>query len=153
MNKALEQANKALILDEVPIGAIITYRGKIIATGYNKRNTNKNSTSHAELIAISEACNKLGDWRLEECSIYITLEPCPMCAGAIVQARVSTVVYGAPSPKSGFGGSVINILEMDTLNHRCEVIRNIKKDECSRLLKNYFIQMRKKSLNSSKVVV
>lgn len=144
MDLALEEAKKAYELDETPIGAIIVHKGEVIARACNRRNTDKNSLAHAEIMAIQQACEQIGDWRLEECTIYITLEPCPMCAGAIVQARIPQVVYGASSPKAGFGGSVLNILEMDALNHRCEVIRGVGEEESAQLLKEYFKKMRQK---------
>lgn len=144
MKEALIEAQKAFDLDETPIGAIIVYQGKIIGRGCNRRNTDKNSLAHAEIIAINEACAYMGDWRLEECVMYVTLEPCPMCAGAIVQARVPKVVFGARSPKSGFGGSILNVLQMDSLNHRCEVVEGVCQEEASELLKSYFKSMRNK---------
>lgn len=144
MKIALEEANSAYDLDETPIGAVIVYEGKVIARACNRRNTEKNALAHAEVLAINEACKVMGDWRLEECTLYVTLEPCPMCAGAIVQARVPRVVFGASSPKAGFGGSVINILEMDALNHRCEVTRGVCEEETAMLLKKYFKAMRQK---------
>lgn len=143
MQEAIEEAKKAYLLDETPIGAVIVLEDKIIARAYNRRNTDKNSLAHAEIIAINEACLHVGDWRLEDCTIYITLEPCPMCAGAIVQARIPTVVFGAKSPKAGCGGSLVNILQMDQLNHRCEVLSGICEDTCSEILKDYFRKMRK----------
>lgn len=144
MRLALEEARKAYELDETPIGAVIVHNGEVIAKCCNRRNTDKNSLAHAEILAIDEACKHIGDWRLEECTIYITLEPCPMCAGAIVQARIPKVVYGASSPKAGFGGSVLNILELDMLNHRCEVIRDVCTEESGQILKEYFRKMRQK---------
>ena len=144
MELALEEARKAYELDETPIGAVIVHRGEVIAKACNRRNTDKNSLAHAEILAINEACKHIGDWRLEECTIYITLEPCPMCAGAIVQARIPQVVYGASSPKAGFGGSVLNILQLESLNHRCEVIRDVCTEESSQILKEYFKKMRQK---------
>lgn len=144
MEIAIDEAKNAFELDETPIGAVIVHDGKIIGKACNRRNTDKNSLAHAEIMAIDEACKYIGDWRLEECTIYITLEPCPMCAGAIVQARIPKVVYGASSPKAGFGGSVINILQMEELNHRCEVISGICEEESSALLKEYFKKMRQK---------
>ncbi len=145
MVEALALARKAYELDESPIGAIIVYKDQIIGRGYNRRNTDKNPLAHAEVIAIHEACQYLGDWRLEECTIYITLEPCPMCSGAIVQARIPRVVFGARSPKAGFAGSVANVLQMDTLNHRCEVVEGVCEEEASILLKTYFRNMRNKN--------
>ncbi|MGL4362479.1 MAG: nucleoside deaminase [Cellulosilyticaceae bacterium] len=142
MGIALEEAEIAFEHDETPIGAVIVYDDKVIAKAYNRRNTDKHALAHAEIIAIDEACKNIGDWRLEECTIYITLEPCPMCAGAIVQARIPRVVFGASSPKAGFGGSVLNILELDQLNHRCEVIRGVREEESAMLMKKYFKMMR-----------
>ena len=142
MNEALKEAQKALELDETPIGAVITMNGEIIARGYNRRNTDKNPLAHAEIIVIDQAAKKIKDWRLEECTLYVTLEPCPMCAGAIVQARIPKVVFGARSPKAGFAGSVMNILQLDTLNHQVDVIEGVLQDECSQILKMYFRQMR-----------
>ena len=123
MREAIRQARKAGALMEVPIGCVIVYEGKIIARGYNRRNTDKNTISHAELNAIRKASKKLGDWRLEGCTMYITLEPCQMCAGAIVQARVSRVVIGSMNPKAGCAGSILNLLEMEQFNHQVEVTR------------------------------
>lgn len=144
MKEALIEAHKAFALDESPIGAIVVYKGQIIGRGHNRRNTDKNALAHAEVIAINEACQYIQDWRLEECTIYITLEPCPMCSGAIVQARIPRVVFGAHSPKAGFGGSVLNILQMEELNHRCEVVEGVCEEEARELLKTYFKQMREK---------
>lgn len=144
MQIALEEAQKAYELDETPIGAVVVHNGEVIARACNRRNTDKNSLAHAEILAIDEACKYIGDWRLEECTIYITLEPCPMCAGAIVQARIPQVIYGASSPKAGFGGSVLNILQLETLNHRCEVIRDVCTEESAKILKEYFKKMRQK---------
>lgn len=144
MGEALKEAQKAYELDETPIGAVIVYQNQIIARAYNRRNTDKNALAHAEILCIDQACEVIGDWRLEECTMYITLEPCPMCAGAIVQSRIPTVVYGASSPKAGFGGSVLNILQMQELNHRCEVITGVCEEESSLILKDYFKKMRQK---------
>ena len=145
MQEALIEAKKAFELDESPIGAVIVYKEQIIGRGYNRRNTGKNPLAHAEMLAMNEACRFLGDWRLEECTIYITLEPCPMCSGAIVQARIPRVVFGAKSPKAGFAGSVANVLQMEALNHRCEVKEGICEEEASMLLKTYFKNMRSKN--------
>ncbi len=156
MNKALELAQKAFELDETPIGAVVTMGGEVIATGYNRRNTDRNPLAHAEIIAINEAAEKIGDWRLEDCTLYITLEPCPMCAGAIVQARIPKVVFGARSPKAGFAGSVINILQLDTLNHQVDIIEGVLEEECSQILKQYFHNMReikKKEKRTQEVLV
>ena len=118
MKEALRQAKKAAEAGDVPIGCVIVYKDKIIARGYNKRNQQKTALGHAEIAAIRKASKKLGDWRLEECTMYVTLEPCPMCAGAIVQARIPEVVIGAMNPQAGCAGSIINLLQMDRLNHR-----------------------------------
>lgn len=142
MRAALQQARKALALGEVPIGCVIVHEGKIIGRGYNRRNTDKNTLAHAEITAINKASKKIGDWRLEECTLYVTLEPCQMCAGAIVQARVTEVVMGCMNPKAGCGGSVLNILEMPEFNHQVNVTRGILEDECSSMLKTFFKELR-----------
>ena len=134
MKAALAQAKKAAAIDEVPIGCVIVYEGKIIARGYNKRNKEKNTLSHAEMNAIRKASKYLGDWRLEGCTMYITLEPCPMCAGAIVQARVDRVVIGSMNAKAGCAGSVLNLLQMAEFNHQVEVVRGVCEEECSSML-------------------
>ena len=139
LREAIRQA-----LDEVPIGCVIVYEGKIIARGYNRRNTDKNTLSHAELIAIKKASRKLGDWRLEGCTMYITLEPCQMCAGAMVQARVTEAVIGSMNPKAGCAGSVLNILEMEGFNHQVNVRRGVMEEECSRMLSGFFRELREK---------
>ncbi len=144
MKEAFRQAKKAEALDEVPIGCVIVCDGKIIARGYNRRNTDNNTTSHAEINAIRKASKKLGDWRLEGCTIYITLEPCQMCAGAIVQARLDRCVIGAMNPKAGCAGSVLNILEDDRFNHQVEVERGVMGEECSAQLSNYFKGLRER---------
>ncbi len=144
MKEALRQAMKARALEEVPIGCVIVHDGNIIARGYNRRNTDKNTTSHAEINAIRKASKKLGDWRLEGCIIYITLEPCQMCAGAIVQARIDRAVIGSMNPKAGCAGSVLNILEMPQFNHQVEVTRGVLQDECSQMLSGFFRQLREK---------
>lgn len=142
MKAALKQAEKALALGEVPIGCVIVHEGKIIGRGYNRRNTDKNTLAHAEITAINKASKKIGDWRLEECTLYVTLEPCQMCAGAIVQARVTEVVMGCMNPKAGCGGSILNILEMPEFNHQVQVTRGILETECSEILKTFFTQLR-----------
>ena len=145
MGEALKEARKAFELDEVPIGAVIVHNNEIIARGYNRRNTNKNPLMHAEIIAINEAAKVIGDWRIEDCTIYVTVEPCPMCSGAIVQARIPNVVYGAPNPKAGCGGSVINLLQMEKLNHRCSVKSGVLENECRSIMKEFFSRFRKKN--------
>lgn len=144
MKEAIRQAKKAKTLDEVPIGCVIVYEDKIIARGYNRRNTDKNTLSHAELNAIRKASKKLDDWRLEGCTMYITLEPCQMCAGAIVQARVSRVVIGSMNPKAGCAGSVLNILQMDRFNHQVELTKGVLQEECSTMLSEFFKELREK---------
>ena len=142
MRQAMTQARKAEKLDEVPIGCVIVYQDKVIARDYNRRNTDKNTISHAELNAIRKASKKLGDWRLEGCTMYITLEPCQMCAGAIVQARVSRVVIGSMNPKAGCAGSILNLLEMEQFNHQVEVTRGVLEQECSEMLSGFFRELR-----------
>ena len=142
MKEAIRQAKKARKLMEVPIGCVIVYEGKIIARGYNRRNTDKNTLSHAELNAIRKASRKLGDWRLEGCSRYVTLEPCQMCAGALVQSRIDEVVIGSMNPKAGCAGSVLNLLEMDGFNHKVKVTRGVLEEECSVMLSDFFRELR-----------
>lgn len=142
MKKAIAQAKLAGKAGDVPIGCVIVHQDKIIARGYNKRNANKTTLAHAELLAISKASKKLGDWRLEECTMYITLEPCQMCAGAIVQARIPRVVIGAMNPKAGCAGSIINILEMQEFNHQVSVTKGILEEECSGMLSQFFRDLR-----------
>lgn len=142
MKAAIKQAQKAYALGEVPIGCVIVYEDKIIARGYNRRNTDKNTLSHAEITAINKASKKLGDWRLEGCTLYVTLEPCQMCAGAIVQARITEVVMGSMNPKAGCGGSILNILEMPQFNHQVLVKRGVLEEACSDLLTTFFKELR-----------
>ena len=143
MTEALKEAQKAFDIDEVPIGAVIEHKGKIIGRGYNRRNTEKNPLMHAEIIAINEAAKVIGDWRIEDCTMYVTVEPCPMCSGAIVQARIPKVVFGTHNAKAGCGGSIINLLQMEKLNHRCEVVSGIMEDECRDMMKMFFKRFRK----------
>lgn len=142
MREALKLAGKAAELGEVPIGCVIVYQDRIIGRGYNRRNTDKSTLSHAEITAIKKASKAIGDWRLEDCTLYVTLEPCQMCAGAIVQARVTRVVMGCMNPKAGCGGSVLNILEMPEFNHQVNVTRGILEEECSELLSGFFQSLR-----------
>ena len=144
MKEAIRQAKKAQALEEVPIGCVIVCQGKIIARGYNRRNTDKNTLSHAELNAIRKASKKLGDWRLEGCTMYVTLEPCQMCAGALVQSRIDEVVIGSMNPKAGCAGSVLNLLEMDGFNHKVVVTKGVLQEECSRMLSDFFRELREK---------
>ena len=142
MKAAQKQAKKAYAIDEVPIGCVIVREGKIIARGYNRRNTDKNPLAHAELTAIRKAARKTGDWRLEDCIMYVTLEPCQMCAGAIVQARIPRVVMACMNPKAGCAGSILNILDMPEFNHQVEAVRGVMEEECAALLKTFFKELR-----------
>lgn len=142
MKKAMEQARKAQAIGEVPIGCVIVQDGRIIARGYNRRKTDKNTLSHAEIIAINKACRKTGDWRLEDCVMYVTLEPCQMCAGAIVQARIPLVVEGCRSEKSGCAGSIINLFNVEKFNHQVELIEGVMEAECSEMLTEFFKNLR-----------
>ena len=144
MLEALKEANKANIADEVPIGAIIVYKDKIIARAHNLRETKQCSTAHAEILAINKACRKIKSWRLEECILYVTLEPCPMCTGAIIQSRISRVVYGASDPKGGCLGSNIDLTKVDGFNHYPIVSKGVLKEECSNLLTSFFKAKRRK---------
>lgn len=144
MREAVRQARKAGKLGDVPIGCVIVKDGKIISRGYNRRNADKTVLSHAEVTAIRRACAKLGDWRLEDCTLYVTLEPCPMCAGAIVQARIPTVVIGSRNPKAGCAGSVMDLFHQKGLNHQVELREGILGETCSDLLTNFFLGLRKK---------
>lgn len=145
MREALKQAKKAYALGEVPIGCVIVHEGKIIGRGCNRRNTDKNTLAHAEITAINKASKKIGDWRLEECTLYVTLEPCQMCAGAIVQARIPEVVMGCMNPKAGCAGSILNILEMPQFNHQVSVTRGVLEQECSDMLKTFFVELRERN--------
>lgn len=142
MRAALKQAKKALLLGEVPIGCVIVHEDRIIARGYNRRNTDKNTLAHAEITAIRKASKKIGDWRLEDCTLYVTLEPCQMCSGAIVQARIPRAVIGCMNPKAGCAGSILNILEMPEFNHQVQVTRGVLEAECSAILKQFFKDLR-----------
>ena len=142
MLEALKQAKKAAKIGEVPIGAVIVYEGKIIARGYNRRKADKSTLAHAEIAAIKKASRVVGDWRLEGCTIYVTLEPCQMCAGAIIQARMDRVVIGCMNPKAGCGGSILNILENEDFNHQALVTRGVLEDKCSAVLKDFFGELR-----------
>lgn len=144
MKEAIRQAKKAEALGEVPIGCVIEYEGKIIGRGYNRRMADKTVLAHAEILAIRKACRKMGDWRLEGCTMYITLEPCPMCAGAIVQARISRVVIGSMNPKAGCAGSVLNLLQEPGFNHQVETRSGVLQEECSVMLSQFFKELRRK---------
>lgn len=143
MKEAMKQAKKAAAIEEVPIGCVIVYKDKIIGRGYNKRNLKKNTLAHAEILAMNKASKVIGDWRLEECTMYVTLEPCPMCAGAIVQARIPKVVIGSMNPKAGCAGSVLNVLQTEGLNHQVDIESGILGDECSCMLSDFFRELRK----------
>lgn len=142
MKEAVKQAKKAAQIGEVPIGCVIVKDGRIIARGYNRRNMDHSTLSHAEIRAIRRASKVLNDWRLEDCTLYVTLEPCQMCAGAIVQARIPRVVMGCMNPKAGCGGSVLNILQMKEFNHQVEVRRGVLEKECSEVLSAFFKRLR-----------
>ena len=142
MKEALRQARKAYALEEVPIGCVIVRQDKIIARGYNRRNTEGNTLAHAELAAIRKASRVTGDWRLEDCTMYVTLEPCQMCAGAIVQSRMQKVVIGSMNPKAGCAGSVLNLLQMTEFNHQVEIERGVLEAECSAMLSDFFRELR-----------
>lgn len=142
MKAALKEAKKAWSIDEVPIGCVIVQNDKIIARGYNRRNIDKNTLAHAELTAIRKASRKTGDWRLEDCTMYITLEPCQMCAGAIVQSRMKKVVIGAMNSKAGCAGSVLNLLQMAQFNHQVEIVHGIMEAECAEMLSSFFANLR-----------
>lgn len=144
MFEAIKQAKKAEKVEDVPIGCVIVFDGQIIARGYNKRNKKKSTLCHAEIEAIGRATKKMGDWRLDNCTMYVTLEPCPMCAGAIVQARIKRVVIGAMNPKAGCAGSIVNLLQMDGFNHKVEITTGIYEKECSEIMKNFFAKLRSK---------
>ena len=144
MKQAVKQAKKAYDKLETPIGCVIVHEDKIIARGYNKRNMKKNTLAHAEILAINKASKVLGDCRLEDCTMYVTLEPCPMCAGAIVQARIPRVVIGSMNPKAGCAGSVLNLLQQDGLNHQVEITKGVLAEECSGLMTSFFRELRKK---------
>ena len=142
MKAAIAQAKKAYKLGEVPIGCVIVYEGRIIGRGYNRRNTDKTPLAHAEITAIKKAVKVMKEWRLEECKLYVTLEPCQMCAGAIVQARIPEVIMAAENPKAGCAGSVMDILNNPDFNHQVTVKKGVLKEECSKLLKDFFVELR-----------
>lgn len=150
MRAAIREAKKAYALREVPIGCVIARGGKIIARGYNRRNTDKSALAHAELSAIRKACKKTGDWRLEDCTLYVTLEPCQMCAGAIVQSRMKKVVIAAMNPKAGCAGSILNLLQMPQFNHQTELERGVLEDECAAMLSDFFKELREWKKESRK---
>lgn len=150
MKEALRQAMKAYRIEEVPIGCVIVYEDRIIARAYNRRNTDKSTLAHAEILAIKKASKVIGDWRLEDCTMYVTLEPCQMCAGAIVQARIPKVVIGSMNPKAGCAGSVLNLLQMKEFNHQVETVTGILQNECSTMLSAFFLELREKKAKKKK---
>lgn len=142
MGEALRQANRAYAADEVPIGAVVTHKGRVIARAFNQVEQLKDATAHAEMLAITMAESVIGDWRLTECDLYVTKEPCPMCAGAIVHVRLRRVIFGCPDPKGGGAGGLLNILQNPSLNHRCDVTSGVRFDECRGMLRSFFAQKR-----------
>ena len=142
MKEAIRQAKKAYAIGEVPIGCVIVRDGKIISRGYNRRTIDKNTLAHAELAAIKKASKKLDDWRLEGCTMYVTLEPCQMCAGALVQSRIDRVVVGCMNPKAGCAGSILNLLQMPEFNHQVELETGVLEEECSQMMKSFFRELR-----------
>lgn len=143
MGLALEEARKAAALGEVPVGAVVARNGEVVAAAHNTRETEKNALHHAELLAIDAACKKLGGWRLHRCDLYVTLEPCPMCAGALINSRMKTVYYGAPDPKAGSCGSLINLFALP-YNHQPALVSGVLEQECADILRNFFRDLRKK---------
>lgn len=152
MSLAIKEAEKAYELGEVPVGAVIVQRGKVVSTGYNLRETGKKATAHAELIAIEKACEKLGGWRLPECTLYVTLEPCPMCAGAIINSRIDRVVFGAYDQKAGSCGSLINLFEID-YNHKPQLTTGVLEEDCAELLKKFFQALRERIQRKKKLAL
>lgn len=150
MKAAIREAKKAYALEEVPIGCVIVREEKIIARSYNRRNTDKNTLAHAELSAIRKASKKCGDWRLEDCTMYVTLEPCQMCAGAIVQSRMHRVVIGCMNAKAGCAGSVLNLLQMAEFNHQVEIEKGVMEEVCSEMLSSFFRELRQKKSKKKK---
>jgi tRNA(adenine34) deaminase len=142
MGEALRQATRAYEAEEVPVGAVIVREGRIIARAFNQVELLKDATAHAEMLALTQAESAVGDWRLTDCTLYVTKEPCPMCAGAIVHTRLARVVFGAPDAKAGAAGSALNLLQFATLNHRCEITAGVRIAECRAMLKNFFTEQR-----------
>ena len=142
MGEALRQAAKAYAAGEVPVGAVVVFEGRVIARAWNQVELLKDATAHAEMLALTAAESAIGDWRLTGCTLYVTKEPCPMCAGAIVHCRLDRVVFGAPDAKGGAAGGALNLLQFPTLNHRCEITSGVRRDECAGLLKSFFQERR-----------
>jgi tRNA(adenine34) deaminase len=151
MQEAIKEAHKAGDIDEVPIGAVIVLDGEIIARAHNLRETRQSSIAHAEVLAIDDACRKLGTWRLEDAELYVTLEPCPMCAGAIMLSRIKKVVYGAKDPKGGCAGTFMNLLQDERFNHQSEVVTGVLEEECGALLSDFFRELRIRKKNMKKL--
>lgn len=149
MREAIRQAHKAAALGDVPIGCVIVRQGQIIARGYNRRNADKSVLSHAEIISMKKACKKLGDWRLEDCTMYVTLEPCPMCTGAIINARIRRLCYGAKDPKAGSCGSIVNLFELP-YNHKPQVISGVLEEACAERLSGFFRSLRERKKNGER---
>jgi tRNA(adenine34) deaminase len=152
MKEAIKEAKKAELIDEVPIGAVIVLNGKIIARAHNLRETEQNALAHAESLAIEKACKEIGSWRLENAELYVTLEPCPMCSGAIILSRIKRVIYGAKDPKGGCAGTLMNLLQDDRFNHKSEITKGILEDECGSLLSSFFKKIREKKKLAKKAV-
>ncbi|MYL69218.1 tRNA-specific adenosine deaminase [Halobacillus litoralis] len=147
MKLALKEAEKAELEGEVPIGAVIVKDGEVVAKGYNQRETSQLASSHAEFIAIEKANKQVGSWRLEDCTLYVTLEPCPMCAGAILQSRIPRVVYGAKDPKAGCAGTLLNLLDDERFNHKSEILPGVMEEACGKILTDFFRNLRERKKN------
>jgi len=147
MGEALRQAVRAYDAEEVPIGAVVVREGRIIARAFNQVELLKDATAHAEMLALTQAEGTVGDWRLTDCTLYVTKEPCPMCAGALVHVRAARVVFGASDPKAGAAGGVLNLLQFPGFNHRCEITGGVREAECRQLLQTFFVEQRQKALN------
>jgi tRNA(adenine34) deaminase len=150
MGEALRQATRAFEAEEVPVGAVVVRAGRVIARAYNQVELLKDATAHAEMLALTQAEESVGDWRLTDCTLYVTKEPCPMCAGAIVHVRLARVVFGASDPKAGAAGSALNLLQFPTLNHRCTITSGVREEECRALLQSFFANQRQKAGEQSK---
>lgn len=148
MNEALRLARRAYTADEVPVGAVIIYEGHIIARAYNQVELLKDATAHAEMLALTQAQSAIGDWRLNGCSLYVTKEPCPMCAGAIIHTRIDRVIFGLADPKGGAAGSALNILQFPTLNHHSTITSGVREEECRSLIQTFFAQKRASKQNN-----
>lgn len=151
MREAIKEARKAQEIDEVPIGAVLVINGKIISRAHNLRETDQNAIAHAELLAIDKACRQTGSWRLDNSTLYVTLEPCPMCAGAIILSRINRVVYGAGDPKGGCAGTLMNLLQDERFNHQCEVTKGVLEKECGQLLSDFFRSLRERKKLAKKM--